>query len=89
AFEVVLITMKNVTQLKENEIAVVRKITAPEPLRSRLLGLGIIRGAHVRLKTHTLTKQTWEIEIDSTNVALRNEEAAQIQLREQSSRRYA
>jgi len=76
--------MKNVSQLKLNETAVVRKVTAREPLRSRLLGLGIIRGARIRLKAHTLSKQTWKIEIDSTNVALRNDEAACILLEERA-----
>jgi len=67
--------MKDITDLKENQSARVYKITAPEPLRSRLLGMGILKGAEVLLKNYTFSKKTYEVEIGRTNVALREEEA--------------
>ena len=67
--------MKKLTDLKQDQKATVQKISAPEPLRSRLLGLGVLKGAHVQLKNYTLKKRTYEVEIDRTNIALREEEA--------------
>jgi len=68
------------TDLKIGDEAVIKKILAKDPIKSRLFAMGIAKGAHIKLLDHTLSKQTWEIDVEGTRVALRDEEANQIEV---------
>ncbi len=68
----------NVSQMKIGQKGIVVKITATEPLKSRLFSLGIAKGEKVVLLKHTLAKNTYEIEVNKSKIALRSEEAKMI-----------
>ena len=67
-------------ELSIGDEAVIKKILAKEPLKSKLLSMGITRGEKVKVLKHTLAKNTFDIEVANTNIALREEEAAQIEV---------
>jgi Fe2+ transport system protein FeoA len=67
-------------ELEKGDVAVIKKIYAKEPLRSRLLAFGFARGEKVKILEHTLAKNTFEVEINNTKVALREEEAKEIEV---------
>ena len=69
-----------VTQMKIGESGVIKKITAAEPIKSRLFAMGIAKNNRIKLLDHTLKKQTWEIDVEGTRVALRQEEAEGIEV---------
>jgi len=64
-----------VNELKINDTAIVKKIVAKEPVKGRLLAMGIVRGAKIKVIKHTLAKQTWDISSNGTKIALRETEA--------------
>jgi Fe2+ transport system protein FeoA len=70
--------MKTVSDLKINDTATVRKVIAKEPVKGRLLAMGIVKGAKIKVMEHTLAKQTWDISSNGTKIALREAEAASI-----------
>ncbi len=70
----------NITDLKIGEEATITKVKAPEPIRGRLYAMGIAKGNRVRLLDHTLKKQTWEVDVEGTRVALRDEEAKAVEV---------
>jgi Fe2+ transport system protein FeoA len=65
-------------EMKIGEVGIIKKVTATEPLKSRLFSLGIVKGEKVKLLKHTLAKNTYEIEVNKSKVALRSEEAKMI-----------
>jgi len=67
--------VKRIIDLKIDEEAVVQKILAKEPVKGRLLSMGIVKGAKIKVIAHTLDRQTWDILSNNTKVALRDEEA--------------
>ena len=73
--------MKRISDLKIDEEAIVVKIYAKEPVKGRLLSMGIVKGAKVKVIAHTLARQTWDILSNSTKVALRDEEASSIEVK--------
>ena len=74
--------MKNISDLKIDEEAIVAKVIAKEPVKGRLLSMGIVKGAKIKVVAHTLARQTWDILSDNTKVALREEEARYILVEE-------
>jgi len=68
----------NVTEMKIGEVGVIKKITATEPLKSRLFSLGVVKGERIKLLKHTMAKNTFEIEVNKSKIALREEEAKMI-----------
>ncbi len=74
--------MKSVLDMKISETARIKRITAQEPVKGRLTAMGIAKGNLIKLLDHTLKKQTWEVEVEGTRVALRKEEAASIMVEE-------
>ena len=76
--------MKAVTECAVGCSGRIVKIRAKEPVRGRLVSLGIAKGGRLRVLDHTLAKQTWEVECDGTRVALREEEAASILIEPES-----
>jgi len=73
--------VKRISDLKIDEEAIVTKILAKEPIKGRLLSMGIVKGAKVKVIAHTLARQTWDILSNNTKVALRDEEASSIEVR--------
>ncbi len=67
-------------ELSINDKAVIKKIHAKEPLKSKLLSMGFARGEKLKVLKHTLVKNTFDIDINGVNVALRNEEAREIEV---------
>jgi len=70
--------MKKVSQMSIGEEGVIKKVTADEPIRGRLTAMGIAKGNRLKLLDHTLKKETWEVDVEGTRVALRKEEADSI-----------
>jgi len=68
----------SVNEMKIGQVGVIKKITATEPFKSRLFSLGIVKGEKIRLLKHTIAKNTYEIEVNKSKIALRNEEAKMI-----------
>ena len=72
--------MLTLADLKENEKAVVVKIEAQTELKHRLASLGLRKNSIVRVKALSLTKSTIEIEIGASMIALRFDEAKEIEV---------
>ena len=67
-------------ELKMGESGIIKKIYAKEPLKSKLLSMGFARGEKVKVLKHTLAKNTFDVDINGVNVALREEEAREIEV---------
>jgi len=67
-------------ELKIDDTAIIKKVYAKEPLKSRLFAHGIAKGEKIKVLKHTLAKNTFEVEIGNTKVALRDEEAREIEV---------
>jgi len=67
-------------ELNIDDIATIKKIHAKEPLKSRLLSMGFTKGEKVRVLKHTLAKNTFEVEVNRVPIALREEEAKEIEV---------
>jgi len=68
------------TQMRIGQEATIKKVRAPEAVKNRLYAMGIAKGNPIRLLDHTLKKETWEVEVQGTRVALRREEAEGIEV---------
>ncbi|HHD72654.1 MAG TPA: ferrous iron transport protein A [Epsilonproteobacteria bacterium] len=68
-------------KLHKGDRAVIAKLHAEKTLRDRFASFGIMRGEEIVVKACSLAKQTMEIEIGATAVALRAEEAEQIEVK--------
>ncbi|NPA04337.1 MAG: ferrous iron transport protein A [Epsilonproteobacteria bacterium] len=69
------------TQLKVGESGVIEKVVAPEPIKSRLFSMGITKGNRIKVIEHTLKKETWGVEVEGSKIALREEEAGAIEVK--------
>lgn len=74
--------MINLTQAKSGKEYTIKQITAKEPIRGRLLSFGFAKGNNVAVLEYTLTKQTYDVVIEDSQVALRKEEAESILVEE-------
>ena len=70
----------NLTELKKENKAIIIKINADKALKTRLNSFGVIKGEELTVKRCSFTKQTIEIEVSSTFIALRAEEAKLIEV---------
>ena len=70
--------VKAITQCHIGCEGIIVKVKAKEPVKGRLVSLGMARGNHLKVLDHTLAKQTWEVECEGTKIALRDEEAASV-----------
>lgn len=68
----------DLTQVQFGKKYAIQKVTAEEPLRSRLFSFGFTKGNEVTVLEYTLTKQTYDVIIEDSQVALRAEEAQNI-----------
>jgi ferrous iron transport protein A len=68
------------TELKKGQSAMIIKIDAQQALKDRLKSMGVCKGELLTVRGCSLAKQTMEIEIEGTLVALRAEEAKKIEV---------
>jgi len=66
--------------LEKGNKATIVKIHADKELRNRLNSFGVMRGELLTVKGCSLAKQTMEIEVGSTLIALRADEAQRIEI---------
>ncbi len=69
------------SDLRKEESAEIVHINADKALRDRLASFGVIRGETITVKGCSMGRQTMEIEVGSTHIALRAEEASQIDIK--------
>ena len=71
----------NAAQLKKGNRALIVKINADKVLKDRLNSFGIMKEEELIIKGCSLAKQTIEIEVGSTLIALRKDEAEKIEVK--------
>jgi ferrous iron transport protein A len=67
--------------LKKGQVAIIEKIEADHLLKERLLSFGIMQDEEIEVKTHSLAKNTFEVMVGETLVALREDEAKKIKVK--------
>ena len=70
----------NLSELKKGNKAEIVKISADKALRDRLHAFGVMKGEELTIKGCSIAKQTMEIQVGSTLIALRREEAQKIEV---------
>ncbi len=68
------------SDLVKNERAIIVRINADRALKDRLLSFGVIKGEELKVKGCSIGKQTMEIDVSGTLLALRKEEADKIEV---------
>ena len=68
------------SELTKGNRAKIIKINADKALRDRLTSFGVMRGEELTVKGCSLAKQTMEIEVGSTLIAVRADEADKIEV---------
>ena len=71
--------MKLIDLTKGNKATII-KIHADKALKDRLHSFGVMRGEELTVKGCSLAKQTMEIEVGSTLIAVRADEAKMIEV---------
>lgn len=71
------------TELRKGDRGTIVRIQADPELRNRLHSFGIIPGEELEVKGCSLARQTMEIDVDGTLIALRKEEADKIEVRKE------
>lgn len=61
--------------------ATVVKINAVGALKQRLISFGLMKGVEVQMLECSMTKSTYEIKVGNVRLALRREEAEQIEVK--------
>ena len=72
--------MPTLADLKEKEIAIVAKVRANGELKQRLASLGLRKNSQIKIKKFSLSKSTIEVEIGTSMIALRYNEAKEIEV---------
>jgi len=67
-------------ELRKGDKAEIIRIHADKALKDRLKSFGVMRGEELTVKGCSIGKQTMEIEVGSTLIALRAEEAEKIEV---------
>jgi ferrous iron transport protein A len=67
-------------ELHKGDRAEIVRIHADKALKDRLNSFGVMRGEELAVKGCSIGKQTMEIEVGSTLIALRAEEAEKIEV---------
>ena len=68
------------TDIRKGDKAEIVKINADKALKDRLTSFGVMRGEVLLVKGCSLARKTMEIEVGSTLIALRAEEAEKIEI---------
>jgi len=74
-----LIIMK-LNELEKGQSATIRKISADQDLKNRLLSFGVLRGSNILVSECAPAKKTIKILVNNTMLALRLEEAKSIEV---------
>ncbi len=67
-------------ELHKGDSAEIVKIHADKALKDRLASFGVMRGEELTVKGCSIAKQTMEVEVGGTLLALRKEEAEKIEV---------
>ena len=70
----------NLIELTKGDRGEIIKINADKALRDRFSSFGLMKGEELLVKGCSLAKQTMEIEVGSTLIALRADEANKIEV---------
>ena len=70
----------NLIELTKGQRGEIVKINADKALKDRFNAFGLMRGEELLVKGCSLAKQTMEIEVGSTLIALRADEAEKIEV---------
>ena len=70
------------SELHKGDKAEIININADKALKDRLTSFGVMRGETLVIKGCSLARQTMEIEVGSTLIALRAEEASKIEVKQ-------
>jgi len=73
------------SELHKGDKAEIININADKALKDRLTSFGVMRGETLVIKGCSLARQTMEIEVGSTHIALRAEEASKIEVKQINS----
>ncbi len=68
------------SELRENQRAVIRRIGGNGILRRRIQEMGIVKGTEIRVEKYAPLKDPLELVVKGYHVSLRVEEAAQIEV---------
>jgi len=68
-------------KVKIGQKFLIKDIIANEELKKRFYSFGIIKGANVKLEAMSLKKNTLEINVEDTLIALRIDEAKTIKIK--------
>lgn len=74
--------MKKLLDCKRGEKVKVSKLNAAYDLKQRLISFGMMKNAMVEVLEHAPGKKTIEIKVGKMRLALRAEEAAQVEVEE-------
>ncbi len=69
------------TELTKGDRGEIVKIHADKPLKDRLNSFGVMRGEEITVKGCSIAKQTMEIEVGATLIAVRADEAEKIEIK--------
>lgn len=67
-------------KLENKKSAKILKIDCDTHLKNRFYSFGIVKGAKVKVKEQTLAKNTIEVEVGHTKIAMRVAEAKKIEV---------
>ncbi len=70
----------DLSELQKGECGIITKVSAEQVLKSRLNSFGITKGARIYVLEQTMSKNTIEIRLHSTKIALRINEAKTIEV---------
>ncbi|HEY9190119.1 MAG TPA: FeoA family protein [Sulfurovum sp.] len=74
--------MMVLSELHKGDKAEIVKVHADKALKERLTSFGVMRGETLFVKGCSIAKQTMEIEVGATLIALRADEAGKIEVRQ-------
>ena len=72
--------MKKLSDLDVNQKAIVLKLNCKDELKQRFYSFGIIKGSEVTIEEISLAKNTIALVIDDTSIAIRLDEAKNIEV---------
>ena len=70
--------MKKLSELEINQEAIIFKLNCNDELKQRFYSFGIIKGTPIKIDEISMAKNTIALDVDGTEIALRIDEAKQI-----------
>ena len=68
------------SNLNKNQKAVIKNINCETELKQRFYSFGMIKGAGIEVENISLARNTIEVNVENTSIALRVEEAEAIEV---------